>query len=359
MPLSCDGPGLTSRGLKFKQLHMDKRVTLKQIAAKAKVHLSTVSLALRNDSRLPLETRQRLQALARKMGYTPDAAMSALAAYRSAIRPHDVQSGLAYLSDVDIKATSWATMVYTYAKKQAAKMGYNLIQFNLDQGMTLERLQSIWWNTGLRGVLIGPFRKSGSVLGGSWDRWPTVAYGHSIAEPSFNRAEFNHFQNMLNHLEVLHSKGYHRIGLCMSQELSNRTQGSLHAAYLLDQSRHPESAPIPLFGDASGDFRALEKWVTSQRLDAIISYANQYHALRKHGWKIPKDIGFSLLSTWGEHVQPSEQQFAGMDTKAEILAETAISFLISLIHEQAYGLLNPPRTYMISGEFQDGATLRK
>ena len=42
----------------------ERRVTLAVVAAKAGVHVTTVSMALRNDTRLPESTRTRLQKLA-------------------------------------------------------------------------------------------------------------------------------------------------------------------------------------------------------------------------------------------------------------------------------------------------------
>ncbi|HZZ57506.1 MAG TPA: LacI family DNA-binding transcriptional regulator, partial [Opitutaceae bacterium] len=50
----------------------ERRVTLADVARKAGVHVTTVSLALRNNRRLPEPTRLRLQALAKRMGYAPD-----------------------------------------------------------------------------------------------------------------------------------------------------------------------------------------------------------------------------------------------------------------------------------------------
>lgn len=334
---------------------MQRRVTLKQIAERAGVHLSTVSLAMRNDPRLPLKTRQRLQKLAREMGYVPDAAMSALCAYRSAIRPHEIQSGLAFLTDEPARSYPFSSIVYEHARARAAKLGYNLIDFNL-QEQSLSQLMSVWWNMGLRGVLIGPFHESGAVLEGEWDRWPVVAFGHSVAAPHFTRASFNHFQNMLTHLEELRKRGYKRIGICLKNELSERTHGQLHAAYLLDQATHGAGPTIPIYSGDAVETDALEAWIKEHELDAIVSYDNTYSVLVQRGWKIPEKLGLSLFSNWW--VQ-KENLFAGMDTKVGLLAEGAVSFLVSLIHEQAVGILNPPRAYMLSGEFCDGRTLRK
>ena len=59
-----------------------RRVTLSDVAKKAGVHVTTVSLALRNHPRLPETTRQRIQAMAEAMGYRPDPLLRALVAYR-------------------------------------------------------------------------------------------------------------------------------------------------------------------------------------------------------------------------------------------------------------------------------------
>lgn len=339
---------------------MKRRVTLRQIAARAGVHLSTVSLALRNDIRLPEETRTRLRTLADEMGYVPDAAMSALCSYRSSIRPHEVQSGLAYLTDEPSDRYPLSALVYKHARAQATKLGYNLIEYHLTKkGPSLERLQSIWWSTGLRGVLVGPFRTPGTTLEVSWDRWPTVAFGHSIAAPQFNRAVFNHFQNMLILLDALRSRGYRRMGVCLPSSfhggLSDRTQGLLHAACLLDQARNARKSKVTILKDGDVPDDAFDAWVRREKFDVVIGYAERYFALKERGWRIPDEIGFAMLSIYNE---PRGPKLAGFDTKVEALAATAIHFLVSLIHEQAHGLLNPPRSHMVSGEFRDGITVR-
>ena len=55
-----------------------RRVTLADIARVCSVHVTTVSLALRNSPRLPAETRERIQSTARRLGYTPDPWLRAL-----------------------------------------------------------------------------------------------------------------------------------------------------------------------------------------------------------------------------------------------------------------------------------------
>src|SRR3954467_7024054 len=80
----------------------ERRVTLAVIAKKAGVHVTTVSLALRNHPRLPETTRQRIHALATQMGYRPDPMLRALVSYRGKVMERRNTPTLAYV-------TNWTT----------------------------------------------------------------------------------------------------------------------------------------------------------------------------------------------------------------------------------------------------------
>lgn len=349
---------LTSRGCPFNKLSMEKRVTIREVAARAGVHYSSVSLALRNDSRIPAATRAKIKGLATRMGYVPDAALGALAAYRNSRRPHTVHSELAYLTD-RAPTEPFSAVTYRYAREQAARLGYNLVEYTLADGRAgLKRLQAIWWNRGVRGVMLGPFDNPAPLASVSWDKWPVVAYGYTVPHPNFNRAVLDHFQNMLLHLEVLRAKGYSRIGFCLMKNIEKHTAGRIHASYLFDQSRQLDIAPVPILEDRLEDPVVLENWIRKNKIEAVIAYHEQYDILSSRGWKIPADLGFSLL-TRKTYQSEAGVRFSGFDTKAEILAANAMHFLVSLIHEQARGILDTPRHYMIPGEFHEGSTLRR
>jgi LacI family transcriptional regulator, galactose operon repressor len=60
-----------------------KRVTISDVAAQAGVHRSTVSLALRGDPRITEDTRRRIEAAARDLGYVPNLMARGLATKRT------------------------------------------------------------------------------------------------------------------------------------------------------------------------------------------------------------------------------------------------------------------------------------
>ncbi|SDT92993.1 LacI family transcriptional regulator [Verrucomicrobium sp. GAS474] len=340
---------------------MATRITLKDIAARAGVHVSTVSLALRNDPRLLPATREQLQALALEMGYSPDAMMSALCAYRNARRPAPLQSEIAYLVDLPLeKKYASHKPVYELARERAMRLGYNLEVFCLGQrGMTLERLKSIWRSRNIRGVLIAPWETPGKVLGtgADWSDLAVIAVGHSVSAPAFHRAISHQSHNMSHHLEALRQRGYRRIGLHLMDAVNLRTSGFYHGAYLHDQATHPDKQPPRLLTEVMPSAATLRKWIRAERLDCVISYNEQRDCLEAAGVRLPGDLGFSLLDR--SPFNPIDRaDSAGFDHKIELCVTHAIESLITLIHQQVNGISPNPRYFMVQGEFYPGATVR-
>lgn len=332
-------------------------VTLKMIAERAGVHLSTVSLALRKDPRLAEKTRVRICRIAEEMGYEPNAMMKALCSYREANRPHPVRSAMAYLTDLP-SDSAFHQVLYRSACRESERLGYNLIEYNLNApGSSLRHCQSVWWNTGIKGVIIGPFRNPETRLTADWDRWVTVAYGYSIEYPRFNRIVHDHFHNMLVHLGTLRARGYRRIGLILSKNLIGRTDGLIYAAYLLDSVRNGGPGLQPNIDNLETP-RAIKDWVHSEQLDAVIGLEPHYAALLEAGFDIPGELGFSLLS-WRDYAPVSPPECAGYDNHAGLVAAKAVSFLVAQIHEQAYGVPEVSLHLHVAGAFHEGATIRQ
>src|SRR5882724_3579533 len=158
----------------------ERRVTLAQVAVKAGVHVTTVSLALRNHPRLPTTTRQRIQALAQQMGYAPDPFLRALVAYRGRVMTRQNPPTLAYV-------TNWATRwgwkkvtahpdFYAGALAKANELGYKLDHFWMrDEGMSQERLGQILYSRGISGLIIASHgREMGDALAFDWANFSAV-----------------------------------------------------------------------------------------------------------------------------------------------------------------------------------------
>src|ERR1017187_4515828 len=73
------------------------RVKLQSIADALGLHVTTVSKALRGHPHISASTRELVTRQAAKVGYVPDPMLSALAAYRTALRPAKFHSVLGWI----------------------------------------------------------------------------------------------------------------------------------------------------------------------------------------------------------------------------------------------------------------------
>ena len=79
--------------------HNHKRPTLKDIAQRTGLSIAAVSMALRKHSSIPKTTQERVRKMADQLRYTPDPALSALAAHRNNLRVHNNFSVIGLISN--------------------------------------------------------------------------------------------------------------------------------------------------------------------------------------------------------------------------------------------------------------------
>src|SRR6478736_1534541 len=112
---------------------MSARVSLRDVARKAGVSHTTVSLALRNDPRILPQTRRKILRLAETMGYQRNAILGDLMGYLRTLKTHAAQSTLGFL-------TAWSTRdgwrqaanhrrFHAGVKARAAELGYKVDEF--------------------------------------------------------------------------------------------------------------------------------------------------------------------------------------------------------------------------------------
>lgn len=117
---------------------MKKRPTIRDIAARADCHYSTVSLALRDHPKIPRKTRDLIHRIAQELNYRPDPMLSALTAYRRETQRSDDFSTLAWITNFSSKegwkACHISREYYRGAKREAESRGYQLEEFWLQEG---------------------------------------------------------------------------------------------------------------------------------------------------------------------------------------------------------------------------------
>src|SRR5262245_51498381 len=199
----------------------ERRVTLADIAREAKVHVTTVSLALRNHPRLPPETRSRIQSLAEKLGYRPDPFLQALVAYRGKVMKRRNPPTLAYVTNWNTRL-GWQKVTahpqfYAGALAKARELGFNLDHFWMrEPGLTHERLSKILQTRGINGLIIASHMREVDVeLHFDWDRFSAVKIDYFPHQPELHNVTNDQCKIVRLAMQRVMAGGYKRIGFVM------------------------------------------------------------------------------------------------------------------------------------------------
>ena len=231
---------------------MAKHVTLRDIAKVAGVHFTTAGLALRNDPRVIPATAAKVQAAARELGYTHDAMLSALSAYRHR-NTRKFAGVIAYVvtyAPETLKSNITESTVVEAATAQALALNFQLESFQVNApGMTGERMSKLLRARGIQGVILSPrLPTPGPMPDLDWQHFSPVALGFSITNLTIHRVCTYHTHNMRLCLGQMRAHGYRRIGLVLPREIYERSRGHVLGAYMAEQCLLPDQERVdPLF----------------------------------------------------------------------------------------------------------------
>ena len=332
------------------------------VAREAKVHQTTVSLALRNDPRLPAETRARIRALADRLGYRPDPMLSALNFYRASRDSVKTPPSMAFV----MRSRAGCPPVAFYpvdqfikgAQRACARMGYRLVVFEVG-GTPTEgaRLSRILRSRGIGGVILASLDTAIPELKVDWDHFSALCIESQHLGLSLHTVGNN--QSGITRLAVrrLCALGYRRIGLAVGEVEEAALGNPFTAGYLVEvHGRKALHHLPPLLMRANRDgFTAgrLDVWIRRHRIDAILSnWSTMPDMLRSKGWRIPQDIGVATL----DH-NPHFGVVAGIRQSHELVGERAVEALALLMKTNQKGQITLPNTTLVDGYWQDGPEL--
>lgn len=341
----------------FKHVTVKRRITIKDVAAAAGVHYSTVSLALRDQPRISAEIRQKVKETAEKLGYTPDPMLSALNAYRVANSGRGAASVLGYLTGNptrDEHLRNYTPRSYWEgAKARAAQLGYKLEHFWLrEPGFTEERWSQIFFARGIRGLLLASFPGDQESLNLEWDKFCAVRISQSPHRPQFDTISHNQMQVTRLAMQRVRALGYRRPGLILFPLSDERSSQLWSAGYLVEQQQLPAADRVPALQN-SWSREAVDAWLRQHRPDVVlcnVSFAMVW--LKELGRRVPEEIGFVDLN-----LQADSRATAGVYQNHHALAATAIDRLVSLLHTDSRGIPELEDITLISGTWVDGPTL--
>ncbi len=342
---------------------MAKPITMQDIAKRAGVTKTTVSLALRGDARISAKTRERIEELARDMGYRPNPLVSSLMTQVQAGRGVSKGTQLALLGPPGNEAWAMASpysyprQIYDGLRERASELGYGVDIIEADPAhKSFDACVRVMRNRGLRGVILPPFQAPAHYFPAEFDceGFSVVAIGYSQGIAGVHRVAHSQFRIAYRITQEVLARGHRRIGMHLSEEMNDRTGHKYPGGFLGALSEVPELrfSQENIFYAHDEPQRLLD-WVKDLKLDALITqYPSDFHILKEAGYHMPKDLGFVLLST-----SEGEHHMTGCYHDPFTLSAAAVDLVTAQLNRNETGKPRFPKTVLTPEVWVEGETL--
>lgn len=245
---------------------------MRQIAAKAGVCNSTVSLALRNSPLISEAVRKKIQKLALRLGYRPDPEIARLMQHlRQRVKPR-FKSVIVGLTTVGVnEEQQYLQGQWEGVLRRAAELGYGaklerLTVAALKSGSFLRTLR----NRGVEGLVLLPQRQTLELQPlEAWNWFSVVVTTYSVLKPHFHRVVPDQFGNTLTICQQLEKRGCRRIGFLLLRgsdaTVDHRISGAVAWQNLFGRTELVE--PLVYDDDYAPQ---LAKWFRREAPDGIV-----------------------------------------------------------------------------------------
>lgn len=336
-----------------------KRVVMKDIAEQAGVHQTTVSLALRNDPRIALKTRERIQRIAKELGYVPDPVLHSLVAYRKNSQIQRSTETLALIfdvpSEVQFEESEYLPSIREEVIRRASELGYRVEVLikgqDFNSGRMLDRILTA---RGVHGILFG------AMFEVQWDfEWDPSAFsmvkiGLEPAGLEIDCVMGNYFFSVRKILRTLKAAGYQRPAMAGSLLDEHNTRNAYAAGFLYGQWKHFEPEQhIPYYEfERRPNAEVIEEiyqWLRRVKPDVFMSYWNNLH-LPVIRLNREDGIRCRFVCVEGD-VQTI--RFGGLRNNYRKMARSAVELLISKMRMFDRGIPDSPTLTLVDSKWHE------
>jgi LacI family transcriptional regulator len=336
------------------------QVSLRDLARISGVDISTVSRALKNHPRVAKATCQRVQNLARELGYQINPIVASLAAQLRMGKDKHFEGTLGYITSFHSRAVEDK---YYYPHFQASadyakKVGYKVESFwAKEPGISGKRLTQILLSRGIRGLLLAPLYYPHGHLSLDWSQFAVVTLGYKMLKPRLHFACGHHAEGITLALRKLHKAGYRRVGLAIAPNANLNSDNMYYSRFFQYQHEMQPLHKVPVYCENKVDRAYNEStfrgWFLKQRPDAIICVGNEvFQWLEKMKVKVPGEVSvvsLDVIDTTGFQ--------AGIFEHKDLTCAAAIDLLTQELQYNRIGVPAVAKGILIQPTWQDGRSL--
>jgi LacI family transcriptional regulator len=351
----------------------DTPITLRQIAAKAGLSASAVSLALRGHASIPETTRQHVEAVAKGLGWTPNPLVSAAMSHRRGSRTQQELGKIALVTAWE-RPEAWrlapvrkgiepallrprmSEQLITGMQQRALERGFEVEEFWVGTGgLTETRLGQILVQRGLQGVIVAPVPVTRRALSLPWEHFAAATVGYSLASPLLDTVTTHHLLGMELLLRRVKAAGYARPMLILQRGEHERVQGLWSTAFSGMApdlfSKLPASLAKPYIFDLAADLDALPQHLSKAKPDVLLScpVEDVQAALSGTRWE-----NTPLLTLYVH--RESHGRYAGLRSRELELGGECLDVVVNRILMNRRGLPELRKITLLEPVWQPGAS---
>lgn len=336
------------------------RCTIKDIAARAGVAVSTVSYALRNHPSIPPETCQRIQAVGAKLGYRPDPQISALMAHIGRGRAVHSSGRIALVWMQGRRKQTQSEVFFRQMSEGAAARaqlrGYKIEEFWPDEDrLSGARLTGILRARGISSVIFSPSIEGvGPDYQLGWEHFACVVLGHARWPVELHRVAHDHYHAVCECLQRMTAAGVTRPAIVLTEEINQRTDCAVKAAFMTHHPSEAKARGLIYALDQKG-VRAFPAWFRAHDPDGVL-------LLRRQMWDELKSPKLEALHATGRVWCANWEEgdplaLPGLQQRYDLAARAAVDLVTGLEQSRSFGLPDHPQCVQIRGDWREHAAV--
>lgn len=339
----------------------ERRPNMQQIADAAGVSKSAVSLALRNDPRIPEVTRVRIQQFADEMGYRRNPVVDSLMTQLRAGRQPTFQANLALINCSPIKDLN---QNHTFKRlregvlRRGEQLGYGIEEFWLQQpDMRPERLKQIVETRGIRGLILIAALDLDTIhasYSNFWYDFACAVIGVTHLNNQLNCSSNDQYLTARRATMKVLETGYKRPLLVVPEGDDALLEEKFSAGFFSAARHLPKKDQLDMVSLNIEDLDSAVAAIKKQKPDVVLTNKLElYDALLEAGVKIPKDLGVAHLD-W--HVDIPH--LAGMRQNNREVGSAGVDLVVGQLQKNEFGALEHPNVVQVESIWVDGPSLK-
>jgi LacI family transcriptional regulator len=337
-----------------------RRPNIFDVARATGTSKSTVSRALRNSPLIAVDTKKRVQAVARKIGYRPSMVFSVMGSRNRRGQPNSSILPLAYLYDDPCNKDMNTVTDFQYLPSAAEQYGYYIDPYNLGKFKSARELEKMLFYRGYSGVVIGRIANDKSLVHElDLSGFTIVSNTNTFRNYKYHRVSGDVVRTVQIVWDKAVAAGYRRIAVATCRHSPPLPDDDIRLAAVLQRQRRDLKLLklVPPFEGDPNDMAAFRGWIKQWRPDAVIGFhIGQYYELTDvMKFKVPADIGFASIMTYPE--SPWSKFISGIKCQEQEVAEVCISIIDQEIRKGIQGIPEHILTVLIEPQWLNGRTL--